>query len=376
MVEHFCRCGTIGKIICGKYGRIVQLASQLSGEGKYLNLDSSIESWLDELAREDRLNSTLASYCAIDRQFKHGAPVGAAVNQAISDIGAKLGFMQKEVEDELKKNFQEIISRNEVSAEQLTKTAKEIVKEQTESVISQVRILLEQGKAISEASGLLKEAAGSVQAALASSKIAGIKGEEAEIQTIQNLRDAFFGIEGVRVEPVGGADATDGVLTFLHRGLEVGRILLEIKARRAWNNEYLGQVRDDMKRYDTSLALLVTEKLPRNAKGKGFSVDTETGIVVVVGPELVFQTVSMFYELHTTVFKLQKKALVLGSLTSNKDLLFYVNDNLKCLDDCKQISDVLNDSSKRITDRLASISGRLQHNIGAIAKMLPDEGAC
>jgi len=376
VVEHFCRCGTIGKIICGKCGRIVQLASQLSGEGKYLNLDSSIESWLDELAREDRLNSTLASYCAIDRQFKHGAPVGAAVNQAISDIGAKLGFMQKEVEDELKKNFQEIISRNEVSAEQLTKTAKEIVKEQTESVISQVRILLEQGKAISEASGLLKEAAGSVQAALASSKIAGIKGEEAEIQTIQNLRDAFFGIEGVRVEPVGGADATDGVLTFLHRGLEVGRILLEIKARRAWNNEYLGQVRDDMKRYDTSLALLVTEKLPRNAKGKGFSVDTETGIVVVVGPELVFQTVSMFYELHTTVFKLQKKALVLGSLTSNKDLLFYVNDNLKCLDDCKQISDVLNDSSKRITDRLASISGRLQHNIGAIAKMLPDEGAC
>lgn len=376
MVEHFCRCGTIGRIICGKCGGIVQLASPLYGEGKYLNLDGSIESWLDDLAREDRLNSTLASYCAIDRQFKHGAPVGAAVTQAISEIGAKLGFMQKEVEDELKKIFQEMISRNDISAEQLTKTAKEVVKEQTESVISQVRILLEQGKAISEASGLLKEAAGSVQAVLASSKIAGVKGEEAEVQTIQNLRDAFFGIEGVKIEPIGGADATDGVLTFLYRGLEVGRILLEIKARRAWNSEFLVQVRDDMKRYDTSLAVLVAEKLPRNAKGKGFSVDTETGIVVVVGPELVFQTVSMFYELHTSVFKLQKKALDLGSLTSNKDFLFYVNDNLKCLDDCKQISDVLNDSSRKITDRLASISSRLQHNIGAIAKMLSATGVC
>jgi hypothetical protein len=376
MFEHSCRCGTVGQIICGKCGGIVRSASQFSGEGKYLNLDDSIESWLHDLAIENRLNSTLASYCAIDKQFKQGAPVGAAVTQAISEIGTRLGSMQKEVEGELKKNFQEMINRNDISAEQLTKTAKEVVKEQTESVISQVRILLEQGKAISEASGLLKEAAGSVQAVLASSKIAGVKGEEAEVQTIQNLRDAFFGIDGVMVEPIGGADATDGVLTFLHRGLEVGRILLEIKARRAWNNEFLGQVRDDMKRYDTSLAILVAEKLPRNAKGKGFSVDTETGIVVVVGPELVFQTVSMFYELHTTVFKLQKKALDLGSLISNKDFLFYVNDNLKCLDDCKQISDILNDSSSKITDRLASISSRLQHNIGAIAKMLPAEGAC
>jgi hypothetical protein len=370
VVERFCQCGRIEQIICGKCGGIVRLAPEISGVRKYHDLDSSIESWLENLASEDRLNSTLASYCAIDRQFKHGAPVGAAVTQAISDIGARLGFMQKDVEDELKRDFQDMISRNEVSVEQLSKTTKEVVKEQTESVIAQVRILLEQGKAISEASSLLKEAAGSVQAVLASSRIASVKGEEAEVQTIQNLRDAFFGIEGVTIEPIGGADATDGILTFLYRGLEVGRILLEIKARRAWNSEFLGQVRDDMKKYDTSLAVLVAEKLPRNAKGKGFSVDTETGIVVVLGHELVFQTVSMFYELHTTVFKLQKKALDFKSITSSRDLLFYVNDNLKCLNDCKEISDSVDQSSKKIKEHVDSISSRLQRNNIAVAKLL------
>lgn len=373
--QRFCECGSTGQIICGKCGGLVDLLPSLPWGKKYHDLDRSVESWLDDLVRENRLNLTLATYCAIDRQFKHGAPVGAAVAQAISEIGARVGSMQNEVEDELRKHFQEMISRNEISADQLTKTTREVVREQTESVISQVRILLEQGKTISEASSLLKEAAGSVQAALASSKIAGVKGEEAEIQTIQNLRDAFFGVEGIKIDPIGGADATDAILAFVYRGLEVGRILLEIKARRGWSAEYLSQVREDMKRYGSSLAVLVAEKLPRNAKGKGFSVDTETGIVIVIGPELVFQTVSMFYELHTTVFKLQKKVLDLGSLTSSKDFLFYVNDNLKCLDDCKQISDILNDSSRKITDRLASISSRLQHNIGAIAKMIPAEGS-
>jgi hypothetical protein len=278
--------------------------------------------------------------------------------------------MQTQVEEELTKIFQEMIDRNQASAVQLTNVVKEVVSEQTESVMAQVRILLEQGKAITEASGLLKEAAGSVQAVLASSKIAGLRGEEGEIQSIAGLRDAFFGIEGVEIEPIGGADATDGVVRFKYRGLEVGRTLLEIKARRTWSNDFLEQVRDDMKRYDSSLAILVTEKLPRNARGKGFSIDTESGLIVTIGPELVFQTVSMFYELHATVFKLQKKALDLRSLSSNKDLLFYVNDNLKCLDDCKQICDVIDDSSRKVKERTGSISSRLQHNIAEIAKIL------
>jgi hypothetical protein len=125
-----------------------------------------------------------------------------------------------------------------------------------------------------------------------------------------------------------------------------------------------------MKRYNTSLAVLIADKLPRNAKGKGFSIDTQAGLVVTVSSELAFPTVSMFYELHTAVFRLQRKALDIRHLSSNRDLLFYVNDNLKCLDDCKKISDLVEDSSRKVREHTASISSRLQQNNGKIAQIL------
>jgi hypothetical protein len=333
-------------------------------------LDTGIRGWITDLAREDRLNSTLATFWAIDKQFKQGAPIGEAVSHAVSEIGTRVDSMQVEVENELTKNFQQIIDRNEISAKQLTEAVRDIVREQTDSVMSQVRLLLEQSKTVAEAGALLKEAAGSVQTALATAKIAGVRGEQGEIQTIQALRDAFFGIDGIQIESIGGANETDAIVRFLYLGLEVGRILLEIKSRNTWSNNFLDQVRDDMKRYDTYLAILIADKLPRNAKGKGFSVDNTTGLIVTMTPELVFQTISVFYELHTSVFKLQKKALDIRALVSNKDLIFYLNDNLKCLEDCKKIIDTTKDTSSKIENLTASISGRIQSNNTSIAGIL------
>lgn len=370
-IERVCSCETGDRIICARCSGIVLFGTKISvQQGIFQRTDPSILAWINELYAEGRLNSTLATYWAIDKQFKQGAPIGAAVSHAISEIGTSVSSMQKEVEAELTEKFEEVINHNEVSAKHLTDAVREIVREQTDSVMSQVRLLLEQAKAVAEAGGLLKEAAGSVQAVLASSKIASVKGEEGEIQTIQGLRDAFFGIEGVQIEPIGGADATDGIAKFIHSGLDVGRVLLEIKARRTWSNDFLEQVRDDMKRYNTSLAILIAAKLPRNAKGKGFSIDTETGLIITVSSELAFQTLSMLYELHSTVFKLQKKALDIKSLSSNKSLLFYINDNLKCLDDCKKIIDTAKDTSSKIENLATSISNRIQANNSNIANIL------
>ncbi len=369
-VEHTCTCSGNDMIFCGLCGGILNLRTGTKQPSLLEKMEPSIVTWLTDIELEGRLNSTLATYASIDRQFKQGAPIGEAVSYAISEIGSKVGSLQTSVEGELSKEFQEIINRNEVSAKQLTETVSLILKEQIGSVTGQIQILLEQGKAISEAGGLLKETAGNVQAVLASQRIANVRGEEAEIQTIQNLREAFFGVQGIEIEPVGGADATDAVVTFLNNGVEMGRLLVEIKARRTWSNDFLDQVRHDLQRYSAPLAILIADKLPRNARGKGFSIDTENGLIVIIGSELAFQTMSMFYELHCTVFKLQKKALDLSSLSSHRDLLFYVNDNLRCIDDCKQISDIAEGSTEKIRSHVASISSRLQENNRKVAEIL------
>jgi hypothetical protein len=327
--------------------------------------DENVE-WLVELDSQKRLNSTLATFRVIDRQ----SSFGTTVSKAIKEIGSGVTEMKKEVIQDLIERFGQIQDQNRSETAQFREIVREIVLQQAQDVMSQVKFLQEQGKSLVEIQGLLKDTVGSVQTVMTALQIPTVKGQEGEIQTIQGLKDAFFGIEGIDIEPIGGPDATDGIVKFVHSGLEVGRLLLEIKAQRTWSNGFLDQIRNDMKRYNTSLAVLIADKLPRNAKGKGFSIDTQAGLVVTVSSELAFPTVSMFYELHTAVFRLQRKALDIRHLSSNRDLLFYVNDNLKCLDDCKKISDLVEDSSRKVREHTASISSRLQQNNGKIAQIL------
>jgi len=348
-----CTC-SIGPMICATCGGL--LGSVERTTGMLSKIEDENSQWLVELDRQDRLNSTLATFRVIDRQINANASFGTTVSQAIKEIGSGIAEMKKEVIQDLIERFGQMKDQNHSETAQFRETVREIVLQQAQDVMSQVRFLQEQGKSLVEIQGLLKDTVGSVQTVMTTLQIPTVKGEEGEIQTIQGLKSAFFGIEGIDVEPIGGPDAADGIVKFVHSGLEVGRLLLEIKARRTWSNDFLDQMRNDMKRYNTSLAVLIADKLPRNAKGKGFSIDTETGLVVAVSSELAFLTVSMFYELHRTVFRLQKKVLDIRQLSSNRDLIFYVNDNLKSLDDCKKILDVMNDAVRKVKEHVAAIS--------------------
>jgi hypothetical protein len=78
----------------------------------------------------------------------------------------------------------------------------------------------------------------------------------------------------------------------------------------------------------------------------------------------------MFYEIHANSYKLQNRTLSLESLASDRDLLFYLEDNMKILEDCKKISDQADDSAKKIKTYTTNIASRLQENNRALAQIL------
>ena len=67
----------------------------------------------------------------------------------------------------------------------------------------------------------------------------------------------------------------------------------------------------------------------------------------------------------------RKKELDIRALSTNKDFLFYVNDNLKHLD-CKEIINTKKDASSKIETLATSISSRIQLNNSNIAKYLSE----
>jgi hypothetical protein len=326
--------------------------------------------WIAELDSEHRLNSTLATFRAIDRQYKIGAPVAGAVSQAMKEISLGISGIKKEIVSDVIERFSQLQSQNQSEATRLREVIREIVSQQTQDVMNQVRMLQDQGKSAAEIHGLLKEAVGSMQTVMTAYQIPAVKGEETELLSVKNLQEAFFGVPGVRVEPFGGSDATDAIVSFLQSGLAIGRTLVEVKSRKSWNNAFLEQVRSDMERYDVPLAVIVTDKLPRNARGKGFAIDSEVGLIVVTTQDLLVPTIGIFREIHSIAFNMERKVLDIRSLAGNKDLVHYFNDNMRILDDCKKILDAMNDAVRKVKEHVGTISSRLQENNGKIAQIL------
>jgi hypothetical protein len=332
-----------------------------------------VQQWFGDLDSESRLNSTLAGYMAIDRQVRQGVPVTAAVQQAVKSIGAELSGLEERIERKLSDRFDDLKGENESSLGRVA----EILRQQFELIITEVRNLTEQGKSVVEVEARIKEAAASLQTYLTAIRLPGVRGEEGETSLVRDLEEAFLGQSSIRVEPLGGADATDALVKFYHGDLEIGRCLIEVKSRKTWSNDFLGQVKEDMKRYNAAFSVLAVEKLPRTAKARGFHLDTGLGVAITTGPELVFPTVSMFYEIHATSYRLQKRVLDLGSLVSDRGLVYYIEDNMKILDDCKKITDITDDSARKIKEHIASIGARLQENnrkIAEILSRLPTQG--
>ena len=357
-----CTCpASFDVVVCAKCGGRLLPPSQI-----FSKIDMSIQQWFYDLDSESRLNNTLGTYMAIDKQIRQGVPLTTAVQQAAKEIGSELIGLREEIEHRLTERFNELRGENERSI----KLLREAVIQQVESMIGEIETLSEQGKSIAEIESRIREATGTLQTYLAAIRLPGVKGEEGEINVVRDLQDAFLGQSCIRIEPVGGADATDAIVKFCCEEIEIGRCLVEVKSRKTWSNEYLDQVRIDMRRYNAAFAVLVVDKLPKSAKARGFHVDTEVGIVVTTPPQLVVAAVTMFYEIHAVGYTLQKRAINLESIAADKDLGYYISDNMKILEDCKKISDLIDDATGRIKEHVANISLRLQENNRKIAQLL------
>lgn len=349
-------------VICSKCGGMVLQYTDVLAK-----VAPSMRQWLIQLDNESTLEPTLATYMAIDRQMRQGVPIASAVKLATQQIGLDLTDLRGQIERDVSEAMSSLRDANQDSVRQM----RSVLEAQIETMVTEVKTLVEQGKSVKEVEARVKEVTLALQNYLTAIKLPGVKGEVGEINVIQDLQDAFLGQSSITVDPIGGSDATDILIKFLHEGnIEIGRCLVEIKSRKIWSNDYLEQVREDMNRYNAPFAVLVVDRLPKNAKGKNFHIDITKGLIITTPAELVVPTVTMFYEIHANSYKLQNKTLSLESLASDRDLLYYIDDNMKILEDCKKIADQADDSAKKIKTHATNIASRLQQNNRALAQIL------
>lgn len=348
-------------LVCAQCGGTLSIAS-----GIISKVDLVVQEWFYVLETEGRLNPTLMTYMMIDRQIRQGAPVSAAVHEAVREIGAEITSIGQELERRLIERFSDL----KVGHESAVRLLRDAVVQHVDSLVNEVKSLSEQGKSVTEIKDRIIEATSTLQTCLTAFRLPNVKGEEGEVNMLRDLQDSFLGQSCVRVEPIGGADATDTLIKFYHGDVEIGRCLVEVKSRNTWSNDYLVQVRDDLKRYCVPFAVLAVDKLPKVAKTRGFHVDTEIGVVITTSPGMVVPTITMFYEVYATCYRLGKRALSIGAVTANRDLAFYVNDNMRILENCKRINDITEDSTRMIREQVGKISARLQENGRKIAEIL------
>jgi hypothetical protein len=361
-----CSCpSSLDALVCAKCGGTISTNTMLS------RVERGTLQWLSELNSEGRLNSALANYASIDRQIRHGISSTSMI-QTLRQTIAGPGGLSEEIENKISRRFAELRCENENS----TKLLRELVAEQVGAIVGEVRGLVEQGKSITDIESRIREATGALQTYLTAIRIPAVKGEEGEVNILRDLQEAFMGQTCFKIQPMGGPDATDAIIHFHQAGIEIGSCLIESKSRNSWSNDFIEQVRSDMKRYNLPLTILVVNRLPKFAKGRRFSVAAECGLIVITEPEMVVPTVSMYYEISSSAYNIQNKKLDLRSLITEHDLSHYVNDNMKILEDCKKISDIADDSVRKIKEQLTNIALRLRENNQKIAGILsnPREG--
>jgi hypothetical protein len=279
----------------------------------------------------------------------------------------------------------ETLLKQEKSIEQIQKEmkedtkkfVKEVVEEQVKTLVDKVELLLNQGKSIDEIKNELKSvmsgiegATGGLNTVLQSLKIAPVKGEKAELELLGMINETFLTNRNVSVEPLGGPDATDIIVKFSYQDLEIGRVLIESKSSDTWSNDFLEQTKRDMNRYGIATAILSVMKPPRGAKVKGYTIDDSLGIIIITTPDMAASTLAMFYDLYLANYRLGKKTINLQAIMDDKDILFHINDNLLCLDDCKKINDCIDKSQRDIHQHVSAIMNRLKGNNEKIALIL------
>jgi len=245
--------------------------------------------------------------------------------------------------------------------------------------VEKVELLLKQGKTVDEIEkelksvlGELEIAKGGLNAILQSFKIAPVKGERAELELLSMIYEAFLANKNVSVEPLGGPDATDVIVKFLYQDLEIGRVLIESKASERWNNAFLEQIQKDMRRYGIATAILSVLKLPRGAKVEAYTVDDTLGLVVITTPEMAISNLTMFYDIYLANYRLGRRTINLQAIMDDRDIVYHINDNLECLNDCKKIKDCVDKSQRAIHNHVPNIANRLKNNNEKIALILSE----
>ena len=279
----------------------------------------------------------------------------------------------------------ETLLKQEKSIEQIQKEMKEDTKQfvketvegQVKTLVEKVELLLNQGKSIDDikvelktALGEIQNATGGINTVLQSLKIPLIKGDKAEFELISQINETFLANKNVNVEPIGGPDATDVIVKFSCQDLEVGRVLVESKSSDTWSNSYLEQVKNDMQRYGIATAILSVGKPPRGAKVKGYTIDESLGIIIITTPDMAASTLAMLYDIYLANWRIGKKTLNLQAITDDKDILCHIEDNLKCLGDCKTINDCIDKSQRDIHKSVSTIIGRITDNNQSIALLI------
>jgi uncharacterized protein YoxC len=333
-------------------------------------LDEENKVWLYQLDEERRLNPTLSMVRAIDQQMKLGAPVTLAVQTALNEINARLVSVKEDLGCAIKDYVGEIRGVAVENTQQLRKQVTEIVQVHAKNVVDTVRLLMAQGKSASEIESSLKELLGNLNTLLARFQVPTVKGDQNELQLSKILHEAFFANPNVEVQPLGGPDATDFLIRFKYESVVIGSVLVERKANGKWSNDYTEQVKSDLERYHTAMAILCVDTLPRTARSKGFTVDNGRGMVVVTCTELVIATIAMYYEIHLQYYGIKKKAIDLQALAADKDISFYLNDSLEALKECKKINDAIDDAKKDIHECTERLAERIQKNNRKIAEIL------
>lgn len=393
--------GQVLREIRGDFGKVKDDMSIIVSHVKE-NMDRSVKDYVQNIAEQaNKTREETEKFIkqTVESQVTHVIEkVELLLNQgkSIEEIQKALRedtekFVKGIVTDQMKLVVDkiDILLRQEKSIEQIQKElkedtkkfVKEIVEEQVKGLVGKVELLLKQGKTIEEIDkelkstiGGLEGAAGKINAILEHLKITHGIGERAELELLSMINEAFLANRNVSIQPLGGANATDVIVKFSYQDLEIGRVLIESKASESWSNSFLEQTKKDMKRYDIATAILSVKKTPRGAKVKGYMIDDTLGIIIITTPEMAVSTLAMFYDMYVENYRLGKKTIDLQAIMDNKDILYHINDNLECLNDCKKINDCIDKSQRDIHRHVSNIINRLKGNNEKIAIMLSKHG--
>jgi hypothetical protein len=201
-------------------------------------------------------------------------------------------------------------------------------------------------------------------------KVSSVSGEKGELELLTMINEAFLTNKNVVVKPLGGPDATDVMVKFCCKDLEIREVLIESKATQTWSNDYLEQVKADMKRYGVATAILAVKKTPRGARVRGYTIDDTLGIVVITTPEMAVSTLAMFYDIYLANYRLGRKTVNLQTIMDDKDILCHIQDNMECLNDCKKINDCVDKAHRDVHTHVSAIMNRLKDNNEKIALIL------